>query len=210
MSLPFVDFVSVTFGILEREIIRCENMRFNVLCIIVLSLLCCLVRAPLPSPSPSARPRSRRIPSPSPTAVYPTGASLPSGWSRWWMSQGDLVYLPGKPGQHALWPEQSSGCSQCFSGHGSRDRGLRGETIKRITQISRTSAYRSARALATSPPARWNSSRRSGHRKGAAAVNVVLEFSGIKMGPDSGAITFSLTGITDGSAHVIAWWMETS
>ena len=80
-----------------------------------------------------------------------------------------------------------------------------GETIKRITQISRTGSVSISQSLGNLPAGTMELIKAFGTpEEGAAAVNVVLEFSGIKMGPDSGAITFSLTGITDGSAHVIA------
>ena len=80
-----------------------------------------------------------------------------------------------------------------------------GETIKRITQISRTGTVSISQSLGNLPAGTMELIKAFGTpEEGAAAVNVVLEFSGIKMGPDSGAITFSLTGITDGSAHVIA------
>lgn len=38
---------------------------------------------------------------------------------------------------------------------------------------------------------------------GAEAVNMVLELSGTKTGPDSGEITFGIEGISDGSARII-------
>jgi len=80
-----------------------------------------------------------------------------------------------------------------------------GDTIKRITQISRTGTVSISQSLGNLPAGTMELIKAFGTPEvGADAVNVLLEFSGIKMGPDSGTITFSLTGITDGSARVIA------
>jgi len=80
-----------------------------------------------------------------------------------------------------------------------------GNTIKRITQISTTGSVSISQSLGNLPAGTMELIKAFGTPEvGADAVNVLLEFSGIKMGPDSGTITFSLTGITDGSARVIA------
>jgi len=182
-------------------------MRFNVLCIIVLSLLCCLVpgaAAVSISISPSQIQEGDTI-----TVSY-SGLSNGSVFA---LRMESLVDVAGETSftyqaNQVSMPFGLNSPQVVLSASPVTEAGIEaseGETIKRITQISRTGSVSISQSLGNLPAGTMELIKAFGTpEEGAAAVNVVLEFSGIKMGPDSGAITFSLTGITDGSAHVIA------
>ena len=182
-------------------------MRFNVLCIIVLSLLCCLVpgaAAVSISISPSQIQEGDTI-----TVSY-SGLSNGSVFA---LRMESLVDVAGETSftyqaNQVSMPFGLNSPQVVLSASPVTEAGIEaseGETIKRITQISRTGTVSISQSLGNLPAGTMELIKAFGTpEEGAAAVNVVLEFSGIKMGPDSGAITFSLTGITDGSAHVIA------
>lgn len=182
-------------------------MRFNVLCIIVLSLLCCLVpgaAAVSISISPSQIQEGDTI-----TVSY-SGLSNGSVFA---LRMESLVDVAGETSftyqaNQVSMPFGLNSPQVVLSASPVTEAGIEaseGETIKRITQISRTGSVSISQSLGNLPAGTMELIKAFGTpEEGAAAVNVVLEFSGVKMGPDSGAITFSLTGITDGSAHVIA------
>jgi len=182
-------------------------MRFNVLCLIVLSLLCCLVpgaSAVSISISPSQIQEGDTI-----TVSY-SGLSNGSAFA---LRMESLVDVAGETSftyqaNQVSMPFGLNSPQVVLSASPVTEAGIEaseGETIKRITQISRTGTVSISQSLGNLPAGTMELIKAFGTpEEGAAAVNVVLEFSGIKMGPDSGAITFSLTGITDGSAHVIA------
>lgn len=182
-------------------------MRFNVLCIIVLSLLCCLVpgaAAVSISISPSQIQEGDTI-----TVSY-SGLSNGSAFA---LRMESLVDVAGETSftyqaNQVSMPFGLNSPQVVLSASPVTEAGIEaseGETIKRITQISRTGTVSISQSLGNLPAGTMELIKAFGTpEEGAAAVNVVLEFSGVKMGPDSGAITFSLTGITDGSAHVIA------
>ena len=182
-------------------------MRFNVLCLIVLSLLCCLVpgaSAVSISISPSQIQEGDTI-----TVSY-SGLSNGSVFA---LRMESLVDVAGETSftyqaNQVSMPFGLNSPQVVLSASPVTEAGIEaseGETIKRITQISRTGTVSISQSLGNLPAGTMELIKAFGTpEEGAAAVNVVLEFSGIKMGPDSGAITFSLTGITDGSAHVIA------
>jgi hypothetical protein len=199
--------VSITFRYLGERIIRCENMRFNVLCLIVLSLLCCLVpgaSAVSISISPSQIQEGDTI-----TVSY-SGLSNGSAFA---LRMESLVDVAGETSftyqaNQVSMPFGLNSPQVVLSASPVTEAGIEaseGETIKRITQISRTGTVSISQSLGNLPAGTMELIKAFGTpEEGVDAVNVVLEFSGVKMGPDSGAITFSLTGITDGSAHVIA------
>ncbi len=182
-------------------------MRFNVLCLIVLSLLCCLVpgaSAVSISISPSQIQEGDTI-----TVSY-SGLSNGSAFA---LRMESLVDVTGKTtftyqANQVSMPFGLNSPQVVLSASPVTEAGIEaseGETIKRITQISRTGTVSISQSLGNLPAGTMELIKAFGTpEEGVDAVNVVLEFSGVKMGPDSGAITFSLTGITDGSAHVIA------
>lgn len=182
-------------------------MRFNVLCLIVLSLLCCLVpgaSAVSISISPSQIQEGDTI-----TVSY-SGLSNGSAFA---LRMESLVDVAGETSftyqaNQVSMPFGLNSPQVVLSASPVTEAGIEaseGETIKRITQISRTGTVSISQSLGNLPAGTMELIKAFGTpEEGVDAVNVVLEFSGIKMGPDSGAITFSLTGITDGSAHVIA------
>ena len=182
-------------------------MRFNVLCIIVLSLLCCLVpgaSAVSISISPSQIQEGDTI-----TVSY-SGLSNGSAFA---LRMESLVDVAGETSftyqaNQVSMPFGLNSPQVVLSASPVTEAGIEaseGETIKRITQISRTGTVSISQSLGNLPAGTMELIKAFGTpEEGVDAVNVVLEFSGVKMGPDSGAITFSLTGITDGSAHVIA------
>ncbi|MDI3507154.1 MAG: hypothetical protein PWQ69_1134 [Methanomicrobiaceae archaeon] len=182
-------------------------MRFNVLCLIVLSLLCCLVpgaSAVSISISPSQIQEGDTI-----TVSY-SGLSNGSAFA---LRMESLVDVAGETSftyqaNQVSMPFGLNSPQVVLSASPVTEAGIEaseGETIKRITQISRTGTVSISQSLGNLPAGTMELIKAFGTpEEGVDAVNVVLEFSGVKMGPDSGAITFSLTGITDGSAHVIA------
>ena len=182
-------------------------MRFNVLCLIVLSLLCCLVpgaSAVSISISPSQIQEGDTI-----TVSY-SGLSNGSVFA---LRMESLVDVAGETSftyqaNQVSMPFGLNSPQVVLSASPVTEAGIEaseGETIKRITQISRTGTVSISQSLGNLPAGTMELIKAFGTpEEGVDAVNVVLEFSGVKMGPDSGAITFSLTGITDGSAHVIA------
>lgn len=182
-------------------------MRFNVLCLIVLSLLCCLVpgaSAVSISISPSQIQEGDTI-----TVSY-SGLSNGSAFA---LRMESLVDVAGETSftyqaNQVSMPFGLNSPQVVLSASPVTEAGIEaseGETIKRITQISRTGSVSISQSLGNLPAGTMELIKAFGTpEEGVDAVNVVLEFSGVKMGPDSGAITFSLTGITDGSAHVIA------
>lgn len=182
-------------------------MRFNVLCLIVLSLLCCLVpgaSAVSISISPSQIQEGDTI-----TVSY-SGLSNGSAFA---LRMESLVDVAGETSftyqaNQVSMPFGLNSPQVVLSASPVTEAGIEaseGETLKRITQISRTGTVSISQSLGNLPAGTMELIKAFGTpEEGVDAVNVVLEFSGVKMGPDSGAITFSLTGITDGSAHVIA------
>lgn len=182
-------------------------MRFNVLCLILLSLLCCLVpgaSAVSISISPSQIQEGDTI-----TVSY-SGLSNGSAFA---LRMESLVDVAGETSftyqaNQVSMPFGLNSPQVVLSASPVTEAGIEaseGETIKRITQISRTGSVSISQSLGNLPAGTMELIKAFGTpEEGVDAVNVVLEFSGVKMGPDSGAITFSLTGITDGSAHVIA------
>lgn len=182
-------------------------MRFNVLCLIVLSLLCCLVpgaSAVSISISPSQIQEGDTI-----TVSY-SGLSNGSAFA---LRMESLVDVAGETSftyqaNQVSMPFGLNSPQVVLSASPVMEAGIEaseGETLKRITQISRTGTVSISQSLGNLPAGTMELIKAFGTpEEGVDAVNVVLEFSGVKMGPDSGAITFSLTGITDGSAHVIA------
>jgi hypothetical protein len=182
-------------------------MRFNVLCLIVLSLLCCLVTGAAAvsiSINPSQIQEGDTI-----TVSY-SGLSNGSAFA---LRMESLVDVTGKTtftyqANQVSMPFGLNSPQVVLSASPVTEAGIEaseGDTIKRITQISRTGTVSISQSLGNLPAGTMELIKAFGTPEvGADAVNVVLEFSGIKMGPDSGTITFSLTGITDGSARVIA------
>jgi|GEM_PF-652613 len=182
-------------------------MRFNVLCLIVLSLLCCLVTGAAAvsiSISPSQIQEGDTI-----TVSY-SGLSNESTFA---LRMESLVDVAGETSftyqaNQVNMPFGLNSPQVVLSASPVTEAGIEaseGDTIRRITQISRTGTVSISQSLGNLPAGTMELIRAFGTPEvGADAVNVLLEFSGIKMGPDSGTITFSLTGITDGSARVIA------
>lgn len=79
-----------------------------------------------------------------------------------------------------------------------------GDTIKRMTQRTQTGEVRITQTLDTIPSGTIDILKAFGNPvEGSEYVDMSLELSGTKKGPDSGSITFGLEGISDGSARII-------
>jgi len=79
-----------------------------------------------------------------------------------------------------------------------------GDTIKRMTQRTQTGEVRIIQTLDTIPSGTIDVLKAFGKpADGAEHVDISLELSGTKKGPDAGSITFGLEGISDGAARII-------
>ncbi len=79
-----------------------------------------------------------------------------------------------------------------------------GDTIKRMTQRTQTGEVRVTQTLDTIPSGTIDILKAFGTPvSGSEYVDMSLELSGTKEGPDSGSITFGLEGISDGAARII-------
>jgi hypothetical protein len=79
-----------------------------------------------------------------------------------------------------------------------------GGTIKRMTQRTATGSISIIESLGAIPSGTMEVLKAFGTTtEGAEYVDITLELSGTKQGPDSGSITFGLEGISDGSATII-------
>lgn len=79
-----------------------------------------------------------------------------------------------------------------------------GDTIKRMTQRTSTGSVSIIQTLGTIPAGTIEVLKAFGTpTDGTESVDITLELSGTKEGPDSGSITFGLEGIRDGSATII-------
>ena len=79
-----------------------------------------------------------------------------------------------------------------------------GNTIKRMTQRTSTGEVRIIQTLDAIPSGTIEILKAFGKPvDGSDYVDMMLELSGTKKGPDSGQITFGLEGISDGSARII-------
>ncbi len=79
-----------------------------------------------------------------------------------------------------------------------------GDTIRRMERLTDTGTVSITESLGSVPAGTIDGIRAFGRAEaGAEYVDLMLELSGTKEGPDSGSITFGLEGITDGSATII-------
>ncbi|WP_211530495.1 hypothetical protein [Methanocalculus chunghsingensis] len=79
-----------------------------------------------------------------------------------------------------------------------------GDTIKRMTQRTQTGEVRITQSLDAIPSGTIEVLKAFGKPvDGSDYVDMMLELSGTKKGPDAGSITFGLEGISDGSARII-------
>lgn len=79
-----------------------------------------------------------------------------------------------------------------------------GDSVKSMKQLTKTGSVSIIQTLGTIPAGTIEMLKAFGNpTSDAEYVDITLELSGTKTGPDSGSITFGLSGIKDGSARII-------